>query len=172
MSKGHWRVDASTRQLDCERSVADDVDRLDEPTHVRQELGAGAVAVQLARTSAAVTGVPSEKRASSRNVTIQMRPSSVEPPGRGQAWTDTAHAVDPDQRLIELTEEQSLAVVRRPGCIRRIDAVTEADGRNRFSGRGDQRALVGDGLTARALCACGNDGGSGVTAAVLSGSVG
>ena len=75
MSEGHWCVDrvsstagwrgpgrrrASTdwtRRLTCGRSSP--------PAPSR---------VQLARTSAAVTGAPSEKRASSRSVTIQARP--------------------------------------------------------------------------------------------------
>ena len=103
--------------------------------------------VQLARTSAAVTGVPSEKRASSRNVTIQVRPSVVEPPGRSQAGTDTPHAVDADQRLVELTEQQSLArrstgVARSPDRCDRVRP-TVAIG---SAGRGDQRAFI-DGRT-------------------------
>ena len=121
-------------------------DRFDETTHVRPQLVADAVARPARPHVAAVTGVPSEKRAFSRNVTIQVRPSGVEPPGRRQAGRDTSLAVDADQRLVELTEQQPLALVRRVRCVRWIDAVAERDGRNRFARFSDQRAVDGSGL--------------------------
>ena len=125
---GHRSI--ATRRLTCGRSSS--------PMPSR---------VQLARTSAAVTGVPSEKRAFSRNVTIQVRPFGVEPPGRGQAGTHTSVAVDADQRLVELTEQQSLALVRRVRCVRRIDAV--ARGRRSQSVRPVRRSARSRALPAR-----------------------
>ena len=61
--------------------------------------------VQLARTPAGVTGVPSEKRAFSRKVTIQVRPVCVEPPGCREPRPGVSLAVDSEQRLVQLTEQ-------------------------------------------------------------------
>ena len=148
MSKGHWRVGppGSTAWM-ASVSVADDVDRFDEAAHVRVGNSPPMPSrVQLARTSAAVTGVPSEKRAFSRSVTIQRRLLSSSRQDVARPGPTRAHAVDPDQRLVQLTEEQSLAVVRRVGCVGWIDALGEADGRDRFPWLGDQRAFI-DGRT-------------------------
>ena len=55
-------------------------------------------------------------------------------------------AIRSDQRLVELAEHQSLAVVRRMGRVRWIDRVAEGNGRNRFARFSDQRTVGGSGL--------------------------
>ena len=135
-------------------SVANDVDPLDEAVHVRPELAANAVA------SPARPHVRSRdgRAVGETSVLAQCDDpdggSLVEPPGRSQTWTDTAHAVDPDERLIELTEEQSLAAFDGWSALAGSMRSREADGRDRFPGRGDQRALI-DGRTRQRVSARG-----------------
>src|SRR4029079_12887715 len=63
-----------------------------------------------------------------------------------QAGTYTSMAIGSDQRLVELAEYQSLAVVRRLGRVRWIGWVVEGNGRNRFARVSDQRTVGGSGF--------------------------
>ena len=155
MSERQRRVHALTPQRDRKGSVVDGDDRLDETAHVRPQLVSDAVArparphvSRRDRRAVGETGVLPQRDDPGAAV-------CVEPPGRCQAWTDTSLAVDSDQRLVELTEQQSLALVRRARCVRRIDSVGEGDGRDRFARFSDQRAVDGVGLGTERLVPAG-----------------
>ena len=128
--------------------------------------------VQLARTVTGVTGVPSENWAFSRNVTIQVRPFASSRQDSARPGRTLSVAVDANQRLVELTEQQALALVRRVGCVRWIDAVDERNGRDGVAWFSDQCAVGRISLAAWSDCSrrrwwlrCGGVRGSRVPAA-------
>ena len=76
-------------------------------------------------------------------------PICVEPPRFGEARNRSSLAIDANQRLVQLTEQQPLAVVSRARRVRWIDAFGERDGCNRFARRGKQAAFTRCGFRTR-----------------------
>src|SRR5687768_7629186 len=141
MGKRHRRVHARTPQGDRKGAVAYGDDRLDETTDGRLQLVDTAVTrparSNLSRRDCRAvgeTGTLSQGEDPGTSVRI-------EPPGCGEAGSHTSIAVHSNQRFVELTEQQSLAVVGRARCIRRIDAVAEGNGGNRLARFSNQRAI-------------------------------
>ena len=67
----------------------------------------------------------------------------VELPRRGEPWAETSLAIHSSQRLVDLPEQQQLAVVRGARCVARIDALGEGDRRDGLARLGDQCAFEG-----------------------------
>jgi hypothetical protein len=142
MREGHRRINTTASECDRQCPVACQDNRLDETTHLRPQF----VSRPIARPTRSHIS-RGDRRAVGKTRVLAQRddPRSairIEMPRRSQTWRDTSHAVDSHQRLEELTEEQTLAVVRRAWCIRWIDGLAQAHGRNRFTRSRDQRALV------------------------------
>ena len=146
MRKRQRHVHALTSQRDRKSSIADNGHRLNEPTHGRPQLSCGAVTSptrpHVSRRDRRAVGEPGVlPQCDDPGTAVR-----IELPRRCQAGTDTSMAIRSDQRLVELAEYQSLALVRRMGCVRWIDWVAEANGRDRFARFSDQRTVGGSGL--------------------------
>ena len=129
-------------QRDRQLAVADGGDRLDETTHVRPQLVADAVA---GPARAHISGGHRRAVGETRVLAQGDDPGTsicVEPPRRCEARNRPSAAIHPNQRFVELTKQQPLALVRRARCVRWIDAVGEPHGRNRLTRFREQRTFV------------------------------
>src|SRR5688500_3145945 len=113
MRKRQWHVHALTPRRDRQAPVAEGDDRFDETTDVRPELVSDA-ACGPARPHVGCR----DRRAVGKTCVFAQGDDPgtavrLELPGRCQAWTNTTVAIRPDERLVELTEQQPLALVRR-----------------------------------------------------------
>jgi hypothetical protein len=129
-------------ERDCQRAVVERRDRLDEARHRRQQFVASAGHCPIVsnvgwsdRTSIGEAGFVSQRDHPCAAVV-------GEPPGGGQAGNDAPFAVDADERLVDLPEQQSLPVRGRAGRIRRIDAVANRDRCDRCARFSDQGAVA------------------------------
>jgi hypothetical protein len=143
MSERKERIRALARQRDREDSVVDGHDRLDEATDVGAQLGVFAIdgpgRANIGRR---------DRRAVGEAGVLPQRdhpraPIGVEPPGRCQAGPHTSMTVDADQRLVQLAEQHSLALVRGTRSVRGIDSVAERYSQDRFARLGDHGTVVG-----------------------------
>src|SRR5438034_3285942 len=152
MRKRCGHVPALTPQRDRKGSAADESDRFDETTHVRPQLVSTAVSgparphvSRRERRAVGETGVLPQCDDPGTAVWVDL-------PRGWEAGTHTSMAIHSDQRVVELAEQQSLALVRRVGCVRWIDSVAEGNGRNRFTRFSDQRTVDGSGLGTERRC--------------------
>ena len=141
MSELQRQIHPWAPQRDRNRPIVEGDDRLDETAHMRRQLVSDAVThPTLAHVGRCDRGAVGETGILAQGDDPRP-PVCIEPPGFCQPWADASLAVESNQRLVELTEQQLLALVRRAGCIRGIDSVGEGNGRDGLARLGDQCAI-------------------------------
>jgi hypothetical protein len=143
MSERDRRIRMLTAGGDGQDAVVDGCDRLDEATDGRKQVD---VAVAAAAPARAHVGRRDWRPVREPGVLAQREQPrasvGVEAPGRGQAGFHATMAVDPDQRLVHLAEQQALAFVGRAGRVRGFDSVPERYGLNRLARLGEYGAVA------------------------------